>query len=417
MTAAERSTSVAGANTGDGLLARDALAAVRRQAEWLGSYGPTSWDPFDVWAQPLARRAKAVYYERGKLGLPLVAPFVALDAVAPRSRALIWHRERFATSDAHYVMGFCALARRDPRERSEWLRRATPFAEALVAQRCPDEDDYCWGYPFDWETCFGTWPAGTPLISCTPYGYEAFEAIHELTGADECLNIMESVGRFAFTRIGGVEVAPGVKASTYSPIDRRRVINCSAYRGFLLVVAGARFGHPDWVAEGRATIAYVLDSQQADGSWLYARDGKDAFVDNFHTCFVLKNLAKVRRLLGDDALSPAIARGYAYYKSALLDDAGLPVPFARAQRLTLQRRDLYDYAEGINLGLLLEDDDREAGPIADRLARDLLDDWALPDGHFVTRRTVFGRNTVPYHRWAQSQTFRALAHYALVRGG
>lgn len=395
-------------------LVAEALSAARRHAAWLASYGPSSWDPYDFWARPLARRAKAEYYRHPTLGLPLVAPFVFLDAVVPRSRAIGWHRQRFATSDAHYAMGFCMLSRLD---RREGLRRAIPFLEALVEERCPGEEDYCWGYPFDWETCFGTWPAGTPLITCTPYGYEAFEAAHELTGAPECLSIMESIGRFAFKRIGGVEVAAGVKASTYSPLDVRRVINASAYRGFLLVCAGLRFGRDDWVAEGRATIAYVVHSQQTDGSWLYALDGKDAFVDNFHTCFVLKSLAKVHELLGDDTLAPVIARGYAFYKSHLLDDAGLPVPFARAQRMTLQRRDLYDYAEGLNLAVLLDATDGDATSIADTLVKDLLNRWVLPDGHFVTRQTVFGRNTIPYHRWAQAQTFRALVAYALGRRG
>ncbi len=34
------------------------------------------------------------------------------------------------------------------------------------------------------------------------------------------------------------EVAPGVNASSYSPFDHRRVVNASAYRGFLLAAAG-----------------------------------------------------------------------------------------------------------------------------------------------------------------------------------
>ena len=223
---------------------------------------------------------------------------------------------------------------------------------------------------------------------------------------------MESIGRFVFARIPAVEMSPGVKASAYSPIDARRVVNASAYRGFLLAVAGTRFEHPEWVWEARAMLAFVLESQREDGSWLYAMDGKDKFVDNFHTCFVLKNLVKADRVLQDSAIRDAITRGYAFYKAFLLDSVGLPRPFARTQRPTLLRRDLYDYAEGINLALLLRDDDADARSIAGRLVGDLLADWVMPDGHFVTRQTVFGRNTVPYHRWAQAQMFHALIRFA-----
>ena len=64
-------------------------------------------------------------------------------------------------------MGFFALAEAHS---PSWLRHGEAFLEALVEERCPGEMEYCWGYPFDWETCFGTWKAGTPLITTTPYG-------------------------------------------------------------------------------------------------------------------------------------------------------------------------------------------------------------------------------------------------------
>ena len=275
-----------------------ALEATRRHADWLQVHGASSWDPYDVWANPAGKRAKAAYYRHSRLALPLIAPFVALDVLAPRCRSSLWRRQRFAIADAHYAMGFCELVRQGDRS---LLPRAIGFLEALVCERCPDEADYCWGYPFDWVTCMGTWPAGTPLITSTPYGYEAFEAASDLSGSSECLSIMESVGRFAFTRIGAAEVASGVRASAYTPIDHRRVVNASAYRGFLLAAAGARFGHGAWIDEARQLIAFVLHAQRPDGSWLYAMDGKDAFVDNLHTCFVLKNLVKYGRICSDDA--------------------------------------------------------------------------------------------------------------------
>jgi hypothetical protein len=54
--------------------------------------------------------------------------------------------------------------------------------------------------------------------------------------------------------------------------------------------------------------------------------------------------------------------------------------------------------------------------VLERLTGDLLDRWQLPDGHFVTRELVVGRNTVPYHRWAQSQAFRALVRLVASDG-
>ena len=40
--------------------------------------------------------------------------------------------------------------------------------------------------------------------------------------------------------------------------------------------------------------------------------------------------------------------------AALFDEQGLPKPFSRAPRLTVYRRELYDYAECLNLTTLLQ---------------------------------------------------------------
>ena len=49
----------------------------------------------------------------------------------------------------------------------------------------------------------------------------------------------------------------------------------------------------------------------------------------------------------------AIERGIGYYVRNLFDTKGLPLPFSKAPRLTVYRQELYDYAECINLAILL----------------------------------------------------------------
>jgi len=41
-----------------------------------------------------------------------------------------------------------------------------------------------------------------------------------------------------------------------------------------------------------------LENQNQDGSWYYAVDGVRDLVDHFHTCFVMKALAKIHALTG-----------------------------------------------------------------------------------------------------------------------
>ena len=380
--------------------------AVRAFVAWIDAFGPTSQDILDLWSFPLGRRAKAAYHRRPVTGRLAVAPLAAIDLLAPGLRRLVRPRVRFPIADAHYALAFAALARLDGDE--QHVTRAQAHLDGLRRSRSRGFDDWCWGFPFAWETVTGTWEEGRPLITQTPYGYEAFAACGDLVPDDEREAVLRSIGRFAFERIPSRELEPGVAVASYSPFDARRVVNANAYRAALLLDAGRRFEQPAWTEEGERNLAFVLRCQRDDGSWLYAVDGLDPFVDNFHTCFVLKNLLKAWRITRREELLSAVLSGYGYYKRALLDDGLLPVPFALEQRVTLHRRDLYDFAEGIGLALLLRDLDDDAPAVLDSLTTALVRDWQLPDGHFVTRMTRLGRSTVPYHRWAQAQAFHAL---------
>ena len=92
----------------------------------------------------------------------------------------------------------------------------------------------------------------------------------------------------------------------------------------------------------------------------------------------------------------------------LFDGEGLPIPFSRRPRLTVYRRELYDYAECLNLAVLLNGRFPALDQRMSTLVRDLLVRWHKPDGSFRSRELLLGWDNVPMHRWAQSQMFRSL---------
>jgi len=157
-----------------------------------------------------------------------------------------------------------------------------------------------------------------------------------------------------------------------------------------------------------AALQHYLGLQNPDGSWFYARDGKRSFVDHFHTCFVMKALAKIEALTGNRDCTKAIEHGVAYYTQNLFDKEGIPKPFSKAPRLTVYKRELYDYAECINLAMLL----RGRFPALDRnleaTIRQILSRWQTKEGSFRSRQLYFGWDNTPMHRWASAQLFRSL---------
>jgi len=382
--------------------------ALRRFTAWVEAYGETSYDHQSFFAGGLGRRAKALYYRMPWLGTLAVAPMIFGEAFVPSTRCLFGRRQRFPIADAHYAMGFATLA--DVWGDGKHYARATHFLEILQRTRSAGYDDYCWGYPFTWQTRAGSIPAGTPLITSLPYMYEAFAQVRALDGDPKQGCVMRSIAHHAHTAYRELETGPDRASCGYTPApnDPCGVVNASAYRAFLLTRAAVDFSEPRYAEAARRNLNYVLDAQNGDGSWHYATDGSRHFVDHFHTCFVLKALAKIEQLTGNSACGQALARGVEYYVEKLFDGQGLPVPFARAPRLTVYRRELYDYAECINLGVLLRGRFPRLDARVDGVMSDLLDRWQKPDGSFRSRELVRGWDNVPMHRWAQSQVFRSL---------
>jgi len=376
---------------------------------WLQAYGPVSRDHQSFFAGPLGGAAKRLYYKNRALGTAAVAPMIFLEAVVPMGRHVFGHLTRFPIADAHYAMGF-AFRSRTAGDANH--RRAVEFLDALKASRAPGFARYSWGYPFDWVTRGGTIKTDTPFITSTPYAYEAFRQVYAIDHDQRWCEIMRSIAEHGARDIKEIPTSPSAASCGYSPDDQHGgVVNAAAYRAWLLAAASVDFQQAEYWQIGQRNLQFVLDSQNSDGSWFYSVDGARDFVDHFHTCFVLKALAKIDRTFDYPGCKEALAAGITYYLNHLLDEQRLPKPFAKAPRLTVYKRELYDYAECINVCTLLRSRFGELQAPLDAVLTDLLSRWVKKDGSFRSRELLAGWDNVPMHRWAQSQLFRSLTFF------
>jgi hypothetical protein len=405
-------------------------------ASWLDAYGETSWDHQSFFAGPVGGRAKALYYRSRLIGTAAVAPMIFCEAFVPSARRIFHHRLRFPIADAHYAMGFAFLYEVTADFRH--LERAVHFLSELVGSRCPNFADYCWGYPFDWVWRGGVIKQQTPLITTTPYVYEAFLQVYEIfekeksesdpltlslspsvkgrgessmARRDEWGQILESIARHAANDIKDFRTSEKASSCSYTPFDEGGVINAAAYRAFLLTSASTVLSKDEYWRIAERNLNFVLENQNPDGSWPYAVDGVRDFVDHFHTCFVMKALAKIHALTGYEGCDQALTRGVEYYLKNLFDNDELPRPFSKAPRLTVYKRELYDCAECINLCLLLRERFPQLETTLETVIEEILKDWIKPDGSLRSRRLHLGWDNVPMHRWGQAQMFRSFAYY------
>jgi hypothetical protein len=395
-------------NTANPLIER-VSEVLTRFTEWLDVYGEISWDHQSFFAGHLGGRAKSLYYRRPILGTAAVAPMIFFEAFFPAARRLFHHRIRFPIADAHYAMGFAFLY--ETTADSFHLEKAVHFLNMLKETRCSQFKEYCWGYPFDWVWRGGVAKRQTPLITTTPYVYEAFLQVFKLDGREEWKAILESIARHARFDIKDFKTSEAGSSCSYNPFGEGGVINAAAYRAFLLTSASQLFSNDDYWKIAQRNLNFVLEAQNPDGSWCYAVDGVRDFIDHFHTCFVMKALAKIHTLTRHNACLEALSKGVQYYLENLFDEDGLPRPFSKAPRLTVYKRELYDCAECINLCLLLRDRFPSLGTKLEVVIKGILNDWIKADGSFRSRRLHLGWDNVPMHRWGQSQMFRSLAYY------
>jgi hypothetical protein len=383
--------------------------ALKNFVRWLDDYGEFSWDHQSFFAGPVGRRAKGLYYKNKWLGTAAVAPMIFFEAFFPPARRLFHHPMRLPIADAHYAMGFAFL--HEATGRPEYLERAVHFLEVLRETRSPGFAEYCWGYPFDWVTRNGVLKAHTPFITTTPYVFEALLQVNKLRPRDEWKELMASAVRYATTEINDKPFPGGGNTCSYMPGEEFNVVNAAAYRAAMLASAAKFSDHNEWLKIAAGNVDFVLAAQNPDGSWPYAKDGVRDFVDHFHTCFVMKALAKVYHLAGDQRILAALATGVDYYLNHLFSEDGMPRPFSKAPRLTVYQCELYDCAECINLCLLLRKEFPKLEQTLETVVAGILENWIKTDGSFRSRKLKLGWDNVPMHRWAQSQMFRALAFY------
>lgn len=390
--------------------AADLWHITRAFLNWLDKQGYESYDPYDLWGTRFGVLARRVYYDRRSLGLPLIVPLVLVETLCPWSRPLFVKKQRFATADAQLALAFLNLYHIAREE--QYLAKAVALADDLLQSSIPGYHGHGWGYPFDWQTSKQFWKKNTPFITATPYCFEAFLKLFDATQESHYLQTAESIARFVAEDLNDTTTSEQASASSYSPVDHGQVMNASAYRAFVLFEAAVRFGINAYRQKAQRNVNFILQNQRTDGSWLYALDNPDqAFIDHFHTCFVLKNLAKLNRHLESQYVERAIHVGYRYYRQALFDEEDNPKSYTIQPRLQIARLEMYNVAEAISLGVLLQRAIPEAFELASKLAARVRVQYQLQDGHFVTRAYIGGiKHTFPFLRWPHAQMFYAITN-------
>jgi hypothetical protein len=263
---------------------------------------------------------------------------------------------------------------------------AVRMTTELQRMAVPAGDAFGWGYDFPWANRSFLAPAGSPNAVVTCFALDAL-------AGDPGQRLSAAGVRFLRSGLNWWDV-PGGRAVSYTALDRREVVNVLA----LVARALWRSGGDGDRSAAEELAGRVLALQAPDGSWPYGSAANDAFIDLYHTGFVLRSLRDLDSW-GMPGLRAAQGRGLAFLERELITGDGTPRP-GPGRRYPV---DTHAWAELVLVGAAFE------RPWLGTAVAWGLDHLRRRDGAFVyqLRRPLDLRT--PYIRWSQAWAYLAIA--------
>ena len=371
---------------------RDTLVrAAMRLTETAASHRWTGPDPYDgLWASwpPVlvgGRRRRQI--------------IVQVHARAPVDIRKAYRRRHPRLAKALGLFGMTAhrAARLTGSARARELARDA--LDLLVAdRRCGYT---AWGYPFDVQTRWSFYEAGTPNVVVTAFAANALLDAGAHSGGEQFTTRARRAARWVLEELWVLDEG----YFGYHGDSRVCVHNAN--------LLGAALVHralgDDPLARERVlrSVERAVSAQCADGSWPYGEGHGLSWVDSFHTGFVLASLVRVREI--DGAVDDAIVRGAARYCDFFDGDGRAKLFADRAFP-----EDAHSAGTGLSTLAALVSAGVVDRRVLDRVSRRVICAVVRRD-RAVARRYRWGRTTVWYPRWCDGHVALGLVDTATVR--
>jgi len=312
--------------------------------------------------------------------------------------------ERNAKGIALFTLAQIANHRRVKTEESKTA--ASNFLDALLAMKANGYSGACWGYNFDWQSRNFFAPRGTPTIVPTAFAARALiETGHDLQDSQDLHDEARSVCEFIVKDLPRTVDTESEVCFSYAPHTNTRIFNASLLAAEVLASVGKTTGEKELIDLAERAARYVVNNQQPDGSWLYGAEPKQAWIDNFHTAYVLFSLKRIIDTTRKNEFQQGLEHGYQYWKNTFFLADGWPKYYDH----DLYPADAHAAASAIVTFLECRELDNEALSLAQKVANWTIQNLRDSRGFFYYQRRRFYTVRKPYMRWTQAWMLYALS--------
>ncbi|HSL56023.1 MAG TPA: hypothetical protein VK868_16575 [Pyrinomonadaceae bacterium] len=360
---------------------------------WCQEHDFAGHDPFDALNSRLFKATPLAHSRNARLLFTQAIKRSPADL-----RALIRvPAERNAKGIALFTLAQIANHRRLKNEHSEAAVR--DFLTGLLAMKVEGYSGACWGYNFDWQSRNFFAPRGTPTIVPTAFAARALlEADLQDEARSVCDFIMNDLPRTVDTE---TELC-----FSYAPNTNTRIFNASLLAAEVLASVYEFTGEQQLIDLAERAARYVVNNQQPNGSWLYGTAPKQAWIDNFHTAYILFSLKRIiDTSIRKNEFQPALEDGYQYWKRTFFLADGWPKYYDH----DLYPVDAHAAASAIVTFIECRELDNDALKLAQKVATWTIQNLRDSRGFFYYQRRRFYTVRKPYMRWTQAWMLYALS--------
>lgn len=285
-------------------------------------------------------------------------------------------------------------------------RKLIAALRGLAQTRVTDgENRMSFGYNFDWQSRAFFAPQGTPTVVPSAFAGDAFRRSFEIFGDEESLENLRQIARFIKSELNRVGETDDEVSFSYTPLDRHIIFNASLLAAETLAAAGKISSDSEMTELARKAANFVVRRQRDDGAWVYGEKMRFAWVDNFHTAYVLRSLRRLQEDIPELDCRESIASGLEFWLRNFFLEDGTPKYFDKETFPV----DIHSAAAAIVVLSEIRELDERCLPLARRVAEWTIANLRDESGFFYYQKRRGQIVKTPFIRWSNAWMLYALA--------
>jgi hypothetical protein len=338
-----------------------------------------------AWLQMVKRSAKNLRPAL-KIGKDVNAKGIALFALAELAGFRTTYKSQHAENAKFLLEKLLDLKIQLPKTRSQKLKTA-------------------YSYNFDWQSRAFFAPRGTPTIVPTAFAAQAFIEGYEIFGDAHYLETAKEVCAFITEDLNRIGETDDEICFSYTPLDKSVIFNASLLAGEVLANVGVIIKDENYLNLARKTANFVIKRQKENGAWAYGAKLRHAWVDNFHTAYILLSLFRLQKIIPNFECNETLAKGLNYWLENFFLPDGTPKYYDQETFPV----DIHSASAAIVALCELNEFDARCLPLAEKVANWTIENMRDESGFFYYQKRKDTLVKTSFIRWANAWTAFALA--------